>query len=215
MREWRPHLLGLALGLLHAASFAPWGSWWAHLAVLGGFAALLRWSMRHTASAAPVALVGLWFGFGWFIAGVGWLFVSMHTYGHMPAVLALLALALFALYLGLFPAVAAWATARLCLRLDHRRSSSVAFAAVFAASFILAELGRGYLFTGFPWLGVGYAHVDGPLSGYAALAGSYGVGFAACFAAGLAACLFDRRPPKIPVGKPEPAPEAAPRSDRR
>lgn len=206
---WRPQLLGLALGLLHAACFAPWGAWWAQLVVLGGFAALVRQLIRRTGRAAPVALVGLWFGFGWFIAGVGWLFVSMHTYGQMPVVLALLALALFALYLGLFPAFTAWATARLCSPLDHRRRSSVAFAAVFAASFTLAELGRGYLFTGFPWLGVGYAQVDGPLAGYAPLAGSYGVGFAACFAAGLAARLFDRWPGAVPDRNRDPAPNAA------
>jgi apolipoprotein N-acyltransferase len=51
----------------------------------------------------------------------------------------------------------------------------------------LAELLRGNLLTGFPWLGIGYAQTDGPLAGYASLAGSYGVGFAACLAAALLA----------------------------
>jgi apolipoprotein N-acyltransferase len=200
---WRPQLLGFALGLLHAACFAPWGAWWSQLFVLGGFAALTRASIRHGRPPARVALAGLWFGFGWFVAGVGWLFVSMHTYGQMPAALALLALVLFALYLGLFPAAAVWATARLGPQPTGSGHGDLRFALAFAGSLTLAELGRGFLFTGFPWLAVGYAHVDGPLAGYAPLAGSYGVGFAACFVAALLAVLFSPHP--APAARARPA----------
>ena len=54
----------------------------------------------------------------------------------------------------------------------RRRRQLPAFALLFAAAFTLAELARGHFFTGFPWLAIGYAQVDGPLAGYAALAGS-------------------------------------------
>jgi apolipoprotein N-acyltransferase len=46
---------------------------------------------------------------------------------------------------------------------------------------------RGWLFTGFPWLSVGYAHVDGPLAGYAPWVGVYGVGALAALIAALLA----------------------------
>ena len=183
---WQPLLLAAALGLLHAATFAPWGSWWTQLGVLTVFAALTLSMIRHRRSLRSIALTGLVFGFGWFTAGVGWLYVSMHTYGLMPAPLALLALLLFAIYLGIFPAAAAWATAKFATSRPH---GILAFPFVFAAAFALAELARGHFFTGFPWLAIGYAQVDGPLAGYAALAGSYGVGFAACLLAGLLAAL--------------------------
>lgn len=190
---YRPLGLAAALGLLHAATFAPWGSWWAQLAVLAVFAGLTMSMIRHRRSRRRIAATGMLFGFGWFLAGVGWLFVSMHTYGLMPAPLALLALVLFALYLSLYPAAAAWATAALCGGRQESRGAmfaAAAFALCFASAFTVAELVRGHLFTGFPWLAIGYAQVDGPLSGYAALAGSYGVGFAACLGAGLLAGLL-------------------------
>ena len=38
---WQPLLLAAALGVLHAATFAPWGSWWTQLVVLTVFAALI------------------------------------------------------------------------------------------------------------------------------------------------------------------------------
>jgi apolipoprotein N-acyltransferase len=59
-------------------------------------------------------------------------------------------------------------------------------AAVFAAAWLLAELARGLIFTGFPWLASGYAHVDSPLGGLAPWIGVYGVG---AVAAGLAAAF--------------------------
>jgi apolipoprotein N-acyltransferase len=67
-----------------------------------------------------------------------------------------------------------WAVARTGRALD---------AIVFAAVWLLAELLRGTLFTGFPWGAGGYAHVDGPLAFLAPLAGVYGIGFAAALLA--------------------------------
>ena len=63
-------------------------------------------------------------------------------------------------------AVARWRRAR---RRWRRRC-------VFAAAWLLAELARGVIFTGFPWVASGYAHVDSPLGGFAPWLGVYGVG---------------------------------------
>ena len=55
-----------------------------------------------------------------------------------------------------------------------------------ASGLTLFEFLRSYLFTGFPWLSVGYAHAASPLSGYAPIFGVYGLGgIAALCAAGL------------------------------
>ena len=49
----------------------------------------------------------------------------------------------------------------------------------------LAEWTRGWLFTGFPWLGVGYSQIPvSPLSGYAPVLGIHGVTLATVATAG-------------------------------
>ncbi len=49
---------------------------------------------------------------------------------------------------------------------------------------MISEWLRGTVFTGFPWLASGYAHTDGPLSGWAPTLGMYGITLAAALLAG-------------------------------
>ncbi|WP_187272129.1 apolipoprotein N-acyltransferase [Zeimonas arvi] len=173
-----------AAGLVHAAAFAPLNLWWLQLLAL---AAAIRLACA-AATLRSTALVGLAFGFGWFVSGVAWLFVSMHRYGGMPAPMAAAALMLFALYLGAF------AAASLALGAPVLRQARHGAALLFAGAWGAGEMLRGWLFTGFPWLSSGYAHVDGPLAGLAPLVGAHGVGtLAALVAAGLALATTGRR----------------------
>ena len=131
--------------------------------------ALLAWRVG-AASARRAALLGWAFGTAWLCAGTWWMFVSMHRYGGLPAWLAALAVFALAAFLSLYLAAAMAAVAR------WRRADPVVSAAMFGAAWLLAELARGVIFTGFPWVASGYAHVDSPLAGYAAWLGVYGVG---------------------------------------
>nr|VFK53902.1 MAG: apolipoprotein N-acyltransferase [Candidatus Kentron sp. TUN]VFK55753.1 MAG: apolipoprotein N-acyltransferase [Candidatus Kentron sp. TUN] len=64
------------------------------------------------------------------------------------------------------------------------------FLLVLPAGWILQEWVRGWFLSGFPWLQVGYAHIDSPLAGLAPLLGVYGVGWAAAISAGLLLLVF-------------------------
>lgn len=177
-----PLALAFGLGLAHASAFAPLSHWAWALAVLAALFALLR--ARAARGATPLAQGGLAFAFGlgWFGAGLAWLYVSMHDYGGMPAPMAAAAVVLFAAYLSLYPAAAAWLAASACA---GRGPIVHAFGLTGATT--LAELARGTVFTGFPWLAIGYAQLDGPLDRLAPLAGVFGVGAAAVALAALAA----------------------------
>jgi apolipoprotein N-acyltransferase len=169
-------LAALSLGAVHALAFAPWPAWWLHLASLAAGLRLAMAAVPH----GQRAVFGLaWaFAMGHFVAGLCWLHVSMHDHGGMPWLLAALALLAFCAYLALFPAVAC--------ALALRPRPGIAIAAVCGA-WTLAELARGWLFTGFPWLALGYAHLDGPLAAIAPLLGVHGVGMAAVGIAAIAA----------------------------
>ena len=166
----------LVAGIAHAASFAPFGAWWLQTATMAVLVALvLRAQANAGTGAARAAALGFAFGLGWFVAGVAWVYVSMHRYGGMPAPIAALALLLFGAYLALFPATVCALAVRAARVAGSAPGAVAAVGMVFAGSWALAEIARGYLFTGFPWLAIGYAHVDGPLAALAPLAGVYGV----------------------------------------
>ncbi len=176
-------------GLLQALSIAvPWNGqpmWWLQLISL----ALLVWHLdavrsRHLLSRKRWRngfLIGWLFATLWLCGTFWWLFVSLHTYGGLPAPLAVIAIFVLAAGLALYYAVAcglyaAWA--------PRSRLGSVA---LFAALWSLGELLRNSWFTGFPWGAGGYAHVDGPLGRYAPWIGVYGIGAIAAASAASAA----------------------------
>jgi len=110
-----------------------------------------------------------------------WLFISMHFYGGLPAPLSLLAVLALAASLALYYALAA----ALYAFLAPQRVPGQA--AVFAGVWMLAELARVRIFTGFPWGEGGYAHIDGwarPLAGWI---GVHGLTLLAAFVAALLA----------------------------
>lgn len=185
-----PFAWGVAIpavaGVATVLGFAPFHAWPVPIASLA--ALFLAWSRSE--SAARAALAGFAFGLGLNLAGVSWVYVSLHEFGHMPAALAAIATLLFCAYLALFPAAAGWAAHRLAAPGD------ACLLAAMPAAFVLLEWLRGWLFTGFPWLVIGYSQVPGsPIAGFAPLVGAYGVSLAVAVAAAiLAAFALARRP---------------------
>ena len=66
------------------------------------------------------AWLGFLFGLGFFGAGVSWVYVSLHSFGGMPAPLAGFATLGFCAFLALFPAAAGWLQARIRARRMRR-----------------------------------------------------------------------------------------------
>ena len=168
------------LGVAHALAFAPWNLWWLQLLSLAGLLALAMQAPR----ARNAFALGFAFGLGWFGVGISWIYISLHVYGQMWAWLAALATGFLAAFIALYPASA--------LGLAHRfiPDPNVRLLVAIPATWTGSEWLRGVLFTGFPWLGTGYAHSDGPLAGYAPLVGVFGITLiAAILAAALVAAI--------------------------
>ena len=156
--------------MLTVGGFAPFG--WVALPWIG--VAVLCLLLERTESAGQSALLGFAWGLGFFLTGVSWVYVSLHDVGGMAAWLALLATLLFCAYLALFPALASWFWVRFrCV------GSGWGKAVLLATAWTMTEWLRAVLFTGFPWLALGYSQTPpSPLSGFASVLGLYGVTFA-------------------------------------
>ena len=140
------------------------------------------------ASPRRCAWLGFWFGFGLFGAGVSWVYVSLHQFGGMPAPLAGFATVAFCAFLALFPAAAGWLQARV------PASESARACLLIPAAWTLFEWLLVWIFTGFPWLAVGYAAAGWPLQGYAPLGGVYALSFLTVSIAGMLWLLVRHRP---------------------
>lgn len=177
-------LLLIASGLLAVSGFAPFGLF--PFTVLALALLFLQW--ERAASPRQAARMGFAFGFGLFAGGVGWIYVALHDYGDMNALLALAATGLFAAFLALFPALAGYLQARLAA------TGWLRFILAMPACWVLLEWLRGLVFTGFPWLTFGYSQAaSSPLAGYAPLLGVYGVSLTVALTAGLWAQLWRAR----------------------
>lgn len=131
----------LLAGALASTGFEPLGWWPVTLACV----AMLVWLVRSGAGWKQVALTGWLFGLGHFTVGNNWIATAFTYQAQMPAWLGWLAVVLLAVYLAVFPmlgALAAWWLSR---------RWKAALVPAFAATWIVSEWLRSWVFTGFAW----------------------------------------------------------------
>ena len=141
----------LAAGGLAATGFQPLALWPFTLAAL----AFLIDRIEHARSARRAALVGWLFGLGYFSVGNGWIATAFTYQAEMPTWLGWIAVVLLAVYLALFPALAAFVGAWLA------RGWRAALVPALAGAWIISEWLRATLFTGFAWNPLGMVALGG------------------------------------------------------
>ena len=173
-------LLVLALaplaGALVTLSMAPFNIWPAGILSCVLFAYLLC-----TCSLRQALWRGWLFGLGFFGSGVSWIYVSIHVHGHASPPLAAFLTIMFCAAMALFHTLFAWCYVRFV------RSLPGGMLIGFPVTWVVFEWVRSWMLTGFPWLFLGYAHIDTWLAGWAPIVGVYGLSFA-CALTG--SCLF-------------------------
>ena len=143
-------VLGAVLAII---AELPYGGW-IQIPVLS----LLWWRLDFQ---TPYSLkkqfaLGLAFGIGYFVIGLWWLYISLHDVGGMNAALACIGVFLLSAYVALY-----FALATLAIPLFKKNRLSGLF---LASSWVLAEFLRGYIFTGFPWMGFAETQFNGPFA---------------------------------------------------
>jgi apolipoprotein N-acyltransferase len=127
---------------------------------------------------------GFWrgyaFGLGLLGFGVFWIRISLNEFGNMDAWLANGLMVLFVAAMALYYGLAGWLTRRLASGCPWATSLLL-----LPGLYVLLEWLRGWLFTGFPWLNLGYTQIQGPLAGFAPIAGVYGLSLLTALSGGL------------------------------
>ncbi|MDR3323084.1 MAG: apolipoprotein N-acyltransferase, partial [Zoogloeaceae bacterium] len=161
-------LVSFLSGALGVCAFAPLEQFWLMPVLL----ALLFHLLRQAENWKQAAWRSTLFGLGLFLAGVSWVYVSMYVYGGMSRVMAALPTLLLCFVLASGHPAFGGAFHYYLPKTPGRQ------ALFFAGIYGLIDLMRGWLFTGFPWLALGYSQTPpSPLAGYAAIFGVYGVSF--------------------------------------
>ncbi|MBL1267997.1 MAG: apolipoprotein N-acyltransferase [Halomonas sp.] len=173
-------LAALVAGGFTTLTASPFELWW-----LGPVAIGLLYVGLHALTPTQAALKGWLYGVALFASGTSWVYVSIHDYGYTGVPLAVFLTALFVTILALFFAGTFWL---------YRRFTSARLAFIsFAGAWVLGEVLRTYLFTGFPWLLLGSGFVDSPLAAWAPVGGVYLLSLLVALSGALGAELLLRR----------------------
>ncbi len=176
-------LLPVILGAVCVLGFSPFYLY--PISILSLIGLMHCWQQCETAKQA--ALTGFMFGLGLFGTGIYWIFISLHTYGGMPGIMAGLSTFLLAAFLSLFPAITGALSKHISARQKH------AFLLAVPIFWALSDWVRSWIFTGFPWLTIGYSQLpQSPLAGYVPVVGIYGVSIITVLVASLAYALLNK-----------------------
>lgn len=158
-------LIALGTGALSALAFEPAGLW---VLMPAAFAVLLG-LLWKTKSLWRALLIGWLFGLGQFVVGLNWIATAFGYQAKMPPALGWVAVVLLAIYLAVYPALAAG----LAWRIGRKNESALVLA--LAGAWAITEWLRAGLFTGFAWNPAAAAMVPTPLISVSPLIGTYGL----------------------------------------
>lgn len=188
-RAW-PKATALLLGTASATGFAPLGLWPVTMIAL----ALLILQIAEATTHRRAFGLGWAFGVGHFTLGLNWIATAFTYQAAMPAWLGWIAVLLLSLYLAVYPGLATWG-ARVIARSQAIRSSGedlLPLTLAFAATWIITEWLRSWLFTGFAWNPLGAVAV-GPTVSPSIWLGTYGVSGLIIIAASVLPLMLTRR----------------------
>ena len=164
-------------GLLMPLAFAPYD-----LPILA-FVSLMLLMLCWSGISAKRAFGRGWlYGVGMFGFGIYWVHISMNEFGGLGVPLSVFLTSLFIMFYALFPAITGYLARHFADRGEHQLARE--YLLIIPAVWVLFEWIRGFLFTGLPWLSVGYSQIDMPVAGYAPVFGVFGISYAVLLSAG-------------------------------
>lgn len=181
-------------GLLMPLGFAPFH--WPVLSILGVALFFLQLNQNNPLKAFKLGMI---FGCSYFGLGVSWVYVSIHSYGHIHPIFSVGITLLFISYLSLFTGLLAIVYSifnkYLFLNIYQIKVNQTTLlqGLLFSALWTICEMLRGIVFTGFPWLILGLSQIDTPLKNAFSIIGIEGVSFISAFIATLLVAILTQK----------------------
>ena len=185
----KKRLLALICGVIFSFGFAPFDLWLLSILSVAVLVGLLNKSTNKEAF-----LVGYAFGFGMWLSGISWLYVSIHYHGNIGIIGSSLLILIFISILSIYSGF-------LLLLNNFLRLASpqnLAFLTL-PISWVVIEIIRSYLFTGFPWLISGTMLADTFIDGYTPIIGAQGNTFFIILLGVLISLIYDSFQQKRPA----------------
>lgn len=184
-------LLATAFGALLPLSMAPFNWWPLGLLSIAGLSLLIFDPTLTQGHFKTLFFRTLSYGFGVFAVGASWIFVSIHEHGGASIALALLLITPFIIFLALLLSAPFTLLGKVLYPNQNTSQQntliplSITTLFVFPSLWVIGEWFRGWAFSGFPWLYLGYAHTDTWLTGWATITGVLGVSWIVAFCGAL------------------------------
>ena len=180
LKRVKTPVLALVSGALLPFAFAPY-----NVPVMAIVSLLLLLIVIRKLPAKQAAVAGYLFGWGYFGHGVYWVYFSIHHFGHAPLWLAIIIMLGMVAILATYIAVLAYLLNRF-----FGEDSVIRYLLAFPGVWLGLEALRGVLFTGFPWLSLGYSQIDTGLAGWVPIVGVLGVSWIVVLITGGVACAL-------------------------
>ena len=176
-------ILVFILGTASVLGFAPFYLFPVPILAIAG----LCYFWQKATTPASAWLLGFSYGLGLYCVGIYWIYISLHDFGGMPWWFAGFCTFCLCAFMALFVGLVGYL------------SKKLGFVIItIPVLWGLSDWVRSWIFTGFPWLTMGYSQVPhSPLAGYMPIVGVYGVSVIAVFLAATIGYWLANRPQSL------------------
>lgn len=165
-KNWSGDLTAFFTGTLITLSLAPYSMWGLGVIACGLFAQILTGLSPRRGFFRAFC-----FGLGMYFSGASWIHVSVSSFGLVSSTFAVVLTTAFVVGLAGVFAVPFY------LYCKYIQNHRLGFVLGFPAIWVIGEWLRTWLFTGFPWLFLGYSNTSTWLAGWAPIIGVLGLSF--------------------------------------